>query len=92
MTGSVSPGRRDGVAGTRVRLLTKPGCHLCDEARAVVAAVCRDLSESFEEVDINGRADLMAEYGEQIPVIFVDGCQHDFWRVDGQRLRAALRR
>jgi hypothetical protein len=32
----------------------------------------------------------MASYGEQIPVTFVDGVQHDFWRVDAQRLRAAL--
>ena len=76
----------------RVRLLTKPGCHLCDEARTVVAAVCADLSEAFDEVDISGDDGLMGRYGEQIPVIFVDGAQHDFWRVSPQRLRAALRR
>jgi hypothetical protein len=33
----------------------------------------------------------MRVYGEQIPVTFVDGRQHDFWRVDERRLRAALR-
>ena len=35
---------------------------------------------------------LMRVYGEQIPVTFVDGRQHDFWRVDPGRLRAAIRR
>jgi hypothetical protein len=32
----------------------------------------------------------MRIYGEQLPVIFVDGAQHDFWRVDPARLRSAL--
>jgi glutaredoxin len=75
----------------RVRLLSKPGCHLCDEARSVVAEVCAELGERFEEVDISGDATLAERYGEQIPVTFVDGRQHDFWRVDGARLRRALR-
>ena len=74
----------------RVRLLSKPGCHLCDDARAVVATVCADLGETYEDVDITGDPDLMRTYGEEIPVTFVDGKQHDFWRVDAVRLRAAL--
>lgn len=74
----------------RVRLLSKPGCHLCDDARLVVAGVCAELGTTYDEVDISGDADLMREYGEQIPVTFVDGKQHDFWRVDADRLRRAL--
>lgn len=74
----------------RVVLFTKPGCHLCDDARDVVAAVCAELGESFDEVDITTSEELMAAYGEQIPVTCVDGQQHDFWRVDPARLRAAL--
>jgi glutaredoxin len=77
---------------SRVRLLSKPGCHLCDDARAVVEAVCAELGESFDEVDITSDAELMRTYGEEIPVTFVDGRQHDFWRVDPARLRAALAR
>ncbi len=76
----------------RVRLLTKPGCHLCDDARAVVNAVCADLGEAVDEVDISTHPDLLEQYREQIPVIFVDGEQHDFWRVDPDRLRRALGR
>ena len=74
----------------RVRIYSKPGCHLCDDARAVIEAVCAELGESFDEVDISADEILMHEYGEQIPVTFVDGSQHDFWRVDPRRLRAAL--
>lgn len=78
------------AAGARVRLLGKPGCHLCDEARAVVQAVTAELGESYEEVNILDDPQLEAQYWEQIPVTFVDGAQHDFWRVDPERLRSAL--
>jgi hypothetical protein len=75
---------------SRVRVLSKPGCHLCETAEAVVAQVCAELGESYEVVDITGDLALLATYGNEIPVTFVDGKQHDFWRVDAGRLRAAL--
>ena len=81
--------RRD-VSAPRITLYTRPGCHLCDDARVVVERVCADLGESFEEVDITTDDDLADRFGEDIPVTFVDGKQHDFWRVDENRLRAAL--
>jgi glutaredoxin len=77
---------------SRVTLFTKPGCHLCDDARAVVEEVCAELGESFEEISILDQPDLPARYAEEIPVTLVDGKQHDFWRVDPVRLRAALAR
>ena len=79
-----------GETPPRVLLYSKPGCHLCDEARVVVEAVCAELGESYEEVDISASEQLMGTYGEQIPVTFVDGVQHDYWRVDPERLRRAL--
>ena len=75
----------------RVTLYSRPGCHLCDDARVVVAAVCEELGESFEEVSIDDDPELIRRFGEEIPVTFVDGRQHDFWRVDAGRLRTALR-
>jgi glutaredoxin len=74
----------------RVRLLTRPGCHLCDEARVVIKTVCAELGVDWEERDITSDDKLTREYGEQIPVTFVDGVRHDIWRVDADRLRAAL--
>ncbi|MBY9074542.1 glutaredoxin family protein [Nocardioides sp. WL0053] len=79
-----------GETPPRVVLYSKPGCHLCDDARAVVEAVCEELGETYDEIDITTSEELMRSYGEEIPVTFVDGRQHDFWRVDPARLRAAL--
>ncbi|MBA2955611.1 glutaredoxin family protein [Nocardioides sp. MAH-18] len=74
----------------RVTLYSRPGCHLCDDARVVIERVCADLGTSYVEVSIDDDPVLRERYGEEIPVTLVDGRQHDFWRVDEQRLRAAL--
>ncbi|PKH40345.1 Glutaredoxin [Nocardioides alpinus] len=76
--------------GPRVTLYSRPGCHLCDAAREVVVRVCDDLGEQWVEVDIDTDDDLGDRFRDEIPVTFVDGAQHDFWRVDEARLRAAL--
>ena len=74
----------------RVTLYSRPGCHLCDAAREIVSRVCADLGEEWEEVDIETDDDLADRFRDEIPVTYVDGAQHDFWRVDETRLRAAL--
>ena len=79
-------------ADHRIRLLSKADCHLCDDAREVVARVAADLGVPWEEIDITSDPVLYARWWEQIPVTLIDGEQHDFWRVDEQRLRAALAR
>jgi hypothetical protein len=74
----------------RVTLIGKPDCHLCEAAREVVVTVCAETGDTFEELSILDHPDLADQYWEQIPVTLVDGVQHDFWRVDPVRLRAAL--
>lgn len=81
MTGSLPP---------RITLISKPGCHLCDEAREVIERVARDLSVTWVEISILGDPQLSAAYAEQIPVTLVDGAPHDYWGVDEDRLRARL--
>lgn len=76
----------------RVTLLHKAGCHLCDDARTVIAHVATEMGVGWEEIDITTDDELYRRWWEQIPVTLVDGVQHDFWRVDPDRLRAALRR
>lgn len=83
---------RPGPAGHRITLLGKPGCHLCDEAREVIARVAADLGVGWEERDITHSEDDLLAYWDMIPVTLIDGVQHDFWRVSEQRLRAALGR
>ena len=74
----------------RVTVYSRPGCHLCEEAEAVVAAVCAELAESYVVVMIDDDPELRERFTDEVPVTFVDGRQHDFWRVDAVRLRAAL--
>lgn len=78
----------------RVRVLTRAGCHLCDEAVTVVRDVCASAGTTFDTIDIDAADDpiLLAAYSDQVPVIFVDGQLHDFWRVDAGRLGKALDR
>jgi len=73
-----------------ITLLSRPGCHLCDEARSIIARVAADLGIGWTERDITESADDIREYAEMIPVTLIDGVQHDFWRVDESRLRRAL--
>lgn len=75
---------------SRVTLYAKPGCHLCDDARSIIEVVCAEAGTSYDEVDITTSGELMERFGDQIPVTYVDGRQHDFWRVDPARLRKAL--
>jgi glutaredoxin len=78
------------MSADRVVVYSKPGCHLCEEAEATVERVCRELGLSWHSVNILSDPALVEAFGEQIPVTFVDGRQHDFWRVDPARLRSAL--
>ncbi len=79
------------VPAVRITLVSRPGCHLCDDARSVIAKVAAELGVGWEERDIDRSADDLARYSEMVPVTFVDGVQHDFWRVSEDRLRSALR-
>jgi glutaredoxin len=79
------------MPGPRITLLSRPGCHLCDDAREVISRVAHDLGVAWEERDITQSAADLREYWEKIPVTIVDGVQHDFWRVSEDRLRRALR-
>ncbi|HEX6918072.1 MAG TPA: glutaredoxin family protein [Phycicoccus sp.] len=82
-------GRAAGLP-VRVSLVGRAGCHLCDVARETVARVCADLGVGWEEVDVDTDPALRARWSDEVPVTLVDGRQHDFWRVDEARLRAAL--
>jgi hypothetical protein len=74
----------------RVVVLSRPGCHLCADACAVVARVAADTGAGWTERDITGDEELTAKWGELIPVVVVDGDVHTWFRVDENRLRAAL--
>jgi len=74
----------------RVRLLTRAGCHLCEDAAEVLRRVCAETGTGWDTVDVDGDPELRAEYGDQVPVVLLDGREHDSFRVDEARLRADL--
>lgn len=75
----------------RVLLLGRPGCHLCDDARAIVTDVLREFpAAEFEERSIADDPALLDAYAEEIPVVLIDERVHTIWRVDPARLRSAL--
>lgn len=75
---------------TEVTVLTRQGCSLCVTAEADVERICGELSVPWSLVDVDSDPELRAEYGDQVPVILIDGVEHGYWRVDEARLRAAL--
>ena len=74
----------------RLTLLAKPGCHLCDDARAIVLEVAGERGLEVDERNILDDETLLAQYAEEIPVLLIDGRVHTIWRVDPDRLRRAL--
>lgn len=80
------------LGSARVVLLVREGCHLCEAASVVVESVARETGDTWTTVDVDADPALAARWTDEVPVTFVDGRQHDFWRVDPQRLRAALAR
>lgn len=74
-----------------VTLLSKPGCHLCDDAREVVHSVIDGNGEvEFVERSILDDPALYEQYVEEIPVVLINDRVHNIWRVDADRLRAAI--
>ena len=73
-------------------LYSRPGCHLCDDMKAIVARVAQALSEpvTIEEVDISTDADLEALYGLEIPVLLVNGRKAAKYRVTEEELTRIL--
>jgi glutaredoxin len=79
-------------------LLTKPGCHLCEEAKKAIELVMFEFSKEkpdfvqIELTELNILEDeaLKNQYSEEIPVLQINGATHAYWRIDPERLIAAL--
>ncbi|MGV1007943.1 MAG: glutaredoxin family protein [Dermatophilaceae bacterium] len=78
------------MSETRITLVGRPGCHLCDDAEALVAQVAADVGVGWAKVSIDDDPELHERYWERIPVVLVDGRPHTFWWVSEERLRRAL--
>lgn len=73
-----------------VTLYSRPGCHLCDDAREVLEAVRARVPFTLVEVDIDGDDELVRAYGIRIPVVVIDEREAFEYRVDPDDFEAAL--
>jgi glutaredoxin len=74
-----------------VIIYSRPGCHLCDEMKAVVERVSRSVPLAIQEVDISGDPALEGDYGIEIPVLFVDGKKTAKYKITEEELRKVLK-
>ena len=75
----------------QLTMYSRSGCHLCDDARAMVLQVLDEFpGVSFDERSILDDAELFDAYVEEIPVLLIDDRVHTIWRVDPERLRRRL--
>jgi hypothetical protein len=70
----------------RIALITRAGCHLCDDAKVALDRVCAATGEQWVERPVEADIELEREYGERLPVILLDGKDHGYWRVEEDRL------
>lgn len=82
--------RRSGRVA-QVVLVTRAGCHLCEQAAPVVAAEAARAGAAYAERDVDASPEDRAAYGDMVPVVLLDGAPHAYWQVDPRALRAALR-
>lgn len=81
----------------QLTFVTKPGCHLCDDARVVLQGVLEsdalrhaEVEVSVTERNILDDETLAKTYAEEIPVVLINGRMHSYWHLDPQRLTKAL--
>ena len=75
----------------RLELLTRAGCHLCEEAAATLAQLAAEAGlEPPVSIDVDADPELQAEYGDRVPVVLLDGREHAYFAVDVPRLRHDL--
>ena len=71
-------------------IYSRPGCHLCDEMKAVVRKLAESFPLAVEDIDISTDPDLDRRYGLEIPVLVIDGRRAAKYRVTEDALRRML--
>ncbi|MGV8845005.1 glutaredoxin family protein [Tessaracoccus sp.] len=75
---------------SRVLLLTRAHCTLCDEAEAVVARICEGARAGWRAIDVDTDEALRSAFSDHVPVVFIDGELHGYWFVDAEKLKQTL--
>ena len=74
----------------KLTLYSRKECCLCDEMKEVVREVAANIPVEIEEIDVDRSAPLRAEFGDQVPLLFVDGKKAFKYRVTAKELERRL--
>jgi len=91
MTAHPENGPLAAAGGLEVTLYTRPGCHLCENAKTAIEPLLQEFGARLREVNIAGDGDLTERYGWDIPVLFVGTRKVAKHRVNLEQLRNNLR-
>ncbi|HET9016228.1 MAG TPA: glutaredoxin family protein [Thermomicrobiaceae bacterium] len=75
-----------------VTLITRVGCHLCEQAQARLRQLSAELGFGYAELDVDADPRRREQYSDRVPVILIDGREHGYWRLEEDRFRRALTR
>jgi glutaredoxin len=75
----------------QVTLYTRAGCHLCENAEAVLHSVRAQVPFALDVVDVDGDPELARRYGVRVPVVAIDGLDKFDYEVPPDLLEQALR-
>ena len=75
-----------------VTLVTRLGCHLCQDAEITLRRLRDELGFRYTELDVDAEPRRRDEYSDRVPVILIDGKEHGYWRVEEPRFLKALKR
>ena len=73
-----------------VSIYSRANCHLCEQALEVLEQIVVEIPFAITKILIDGDKELEEKYGEQVPVILINGEPHDLFRVNPKRFKAAL--
>jgi glutaredoxin len=73
-----------------VSIYSRSNCHLCEVALGILEGMREELKFEVKKILIDESPELEEKYGEQVPVILINGEPHDFFRVDPERFRLAI--
>lgn len=73
-----------------VTVYSRHGCHLCEDAVNTLESMREELAFEIEIIYIDGNPELEKLYGNEVPVIHINGQHHDFYKVDPERFRTSL--
>jgi glutaredoxin len=90
VTGHPEDARLAAAGPREVTLYTRPGCHLCDEAKHTMTPLLREFGAALREVSIENDPILEERYGVDIPVIFIGARKAAKHRVDAKQFRRQL--